>query len=78
MKEIGNKHDRAFTIVPFSSLKPSGKGRVKSESWMVHDDGFVGENNNFTPVRGKVEFSVNAVQGLIRRARLVNAVEGVA
>ena len=78
MKEMENRHDRAFTIVPFSSLKPSGKGRLKSEPWMVHDDGFVGEKSNFIPVKGRVEFSINAVQGLVRRARLANAVEGVA
>ena len=78
MKEMENRHDRAFTIVPFSSLNPSGKGRVKSESWMVHDDGFVGKRSNFTPVKGRVEFSINAIQGLVRRARLVNAIEGVA
>jgi len=78
MKEMENRHDEAFTIVPFSSLNPSGKGRAKSESWMVHDDGFVGEKSNFIPVMGRVEFSINAVQGLVRRARLANAVEGVA
>ena len=78
MREMGNRNERAFTVVPFSSLKPSGKGRVKSESWMVHDDGFVGKKNDFSPVKGRVEFSINAVQGLVRRARLANTVEGVA
>ena len=78
MKKIENRHDGAFTIVPFSSLNPSGEGRVKSESWMVHDDGFVGEKRNYMLVKGRVEFSINAVQGLVRRARLANAVEGVA
>jgi len=76
MKKIDN--DGAFTIVSFSSLSPSGKGRRRSESWMVHDDGFVGEKSEFLPVKGRVEFSINAVQGLVRRARLANAVEGVA
>lgn len=76
MKKVEN--DGAFTIVSFSSLKPSGKGRVKSESWMVHDDGFVGKKSEFMPVKGRVEFSIIAVQGLVRRARLANAVEGVA
>lgn len=78
MKEEENDYCRAFTIVPFSSLRPSGRGRVKSETWMVHDDGFVGKKSNFIPVKGRVEFSINAVQGLVRRARLANAVEGVA
>ena len=78
MKEMENEHDGAFTIVPFSSLNPSGKGRMKSKSWMVHDDGFVGKKSNFMPVEGRVEFSINAIQGLVRRARLANAVEGVA
>ena len=76
MKKIEN--DGAFTIVSFSSLNPSGKGRGKSESWMVHDDGFVGKKSELVPVKGRVEFSINAVQGLVRRARLANAVEGVA
>ena len=74
----GNEHDSAFTIIPFSSLNPSGKGRVKSESWRVHDDGFVGKNSNSIAVNGRVEFSINAVLGLVRRARLANAIEGVA
>ena len=76
MKKVEN--DGAFTIVSFSSLNPSGKGRVKSESWMVHDDGFVGKKSEFMPVKSRVEFSIIAVQGLVRRARLANAVEGVA
>ena len=78
MKKMENGHDGAFTIVPISSLNSSGKGRVKSESWMVHDDGFVSKKSNFKAVKGRVEFSINAVQGLVRRARLANAVEGVA
>ena len=78
MKQIENDHCRAFTIVPFSSLRPSGRGRVKSETWIVHEDGFVGKKSKLIPVKGRVEFSINAVQGLVRRARLANAVEGVA
>jgi hypothetical protein len=78
MNEKENEHDRAFTIVPFSSLNPSGKERVKSESWMVHDDGFVSKKSNLMLVKGRVEFSINAVHGLVRRARLANAIEGVA
>jgi hypothetical protein len=45
---------------------------------MVHDDGVVEIRSNLMPVKGKVEFSINAVQGLVRRARLANVIEGVA
>jgi hypothetical protein len=78
MNKNENGQHSAFTVIPFSSLNPSGKGREKSESWMVHDDGVVEIRSNLMPVKGKVEFSINAVQGLVRRARLANVIEGVA
>ncbi|MBH33283.1 MAG: hypothetical protein CMB75_02660 [Euryarchaeota archaeon] len=78
MKEIEGRNEGAFTIVPFSSLNPSGMERRRSESWLVHDDGFVGVKRSFVPVRGRVEFSTSAVRGLVRRARLANSAKGVA
>ena len=78
MKQVKNTPRQAFTIVPFSSLSPSGKGRLKSDPWLVHDDGLVEEKNSFSNVRGRIEFSINSVQGLVQRARQANYVEGVA
>ena len=78
MNQKENEDDEAFTIVPFSSLNPSGKERVKSEPWIVHDDGFVGKKSDLNLVKGRVEFSINAVHGLVRRARLASVIEGVA
>ena len=78
MKKMKNTDKEAFTIVPFSSLSPSGNSRLQSDPWLVHDDGLVEEKNSFLKVRGRVEFSVNSVQGLVQRARQANYVEGVA
>lgn len=68
----------AYTIIPYSVLRPSTDVVTVKETYIVHDEG-VFEDQFKQGVYGRaVEISANSISGVICRARASGPVKGVA
>ena len=70
--------DSAYTIVPYSTLKPSLDTADSTDAHIVHDDGIFEEGSNHKIAYRTVEISSKSVVGIINRARNANLIRGVA
>ena len=70
--------DSAYTIVPYSALKPSLDTADSTDAHIVHDDGIFEEGSNHKIAYRAVEISSKSIVGIINRARNANLIRGVA
>tara|TARA_B100000900_G_scaffold297362_1_gene255893 strand:- start:1173 stop:1418 length:246 start_codon:yes stop_codon:yes gene_type:complete len=68
----------AYTIVPYSALKPSLITANSTDAYIVHDDGIFEEGGNHKIAYRAVEISSKSIVGIVNRARNVNLIRGVA
>ena len=70
--------DSAYTIVPYSTLKPSLDTADSTNTYIVHDDGIFEEGGNQKIAYRAVEISSKSIVGVINRVRNSNLIRGVA